>query len=121
MDTFKVIIAGGRHFSDYEFMKQTCDKVLQDLEETIEIVSGAARGADKLGEKYAKEKGHQIHRFVAQWDKFGKSAGYRRNAEMADFADMLIAFWDGESKGTSHMIDLAKAKNLSVVVMNYDQ
>ena len=120
MDTFKVIIAGGRHFSDYQFLKETCDSLLDELDETIEIVSGTARGADKLGEKYAREKNYQIHRFVAQWDKFGKSAGYRRNAEMADFADMLIAFWDGESKGTSHMIDLANAKNLGVVVMKYD-
>jgi len=85
----------------------------------IEIVSGTARGADSLGAKYAKERGYTVKEFAPQWDKFGKSAGYKRNAEMADYADALIAFWDGESKGTNHMINLAKEKNIKIKVVNY--
>jgi hypothetical protein len=112
----KVIIAGGRTFSDYDLLCQKCDKALS-LQTEIEIVSGAANGADKLGEKYANEKGYPIKQFPADWDKYGKSAGYRRNEEMAKYADALIAFWDGKSKGTNHMIDLAKHYGLNVVVI----
>lgn len=114
----KVIIAGCRTFSDYELLKEKCDLLIKD-ETDIEIVSGTANGADKLGEKYAKEKGYGIKQFPAEWDKWGKSAGYRRNAEMADYGDMLIAFWDGESRGTKHMIDLANKKLLKVEVVKY--
>jgi len=113
----KVIIAGGRDFNDYEKLCRFCDKVLSKQNE-IEIVSGTARGADKLGEKYAVDNGYDIKRFPADWDRYGKSAGYRRNAQMAEYADALIAFWDGKSKGTEHMINLANTVNLKVRV-NY--
>lgn len=114
----KVIIAGGRTFDNYELLKESCDRILA-RQPLIEIVSGTAGGADKLGERYANEKGYLIHEFPANWDKHGKSAGYIRNEEMAKFADGLIAFWDGKSKGTKHMIDLAKKYNLKVKVINY--
>lgn len=115
----KVIIAGGRTFNDYDLLCQTCDKALS-LQTEIEIVSGTANGADKLGEKYANEKGHPIKQFPANWDKYGKSAGYKRNEEMAKYADALIAFWDGKSKGTKHMIDLAKRYELKVRVVIFN-
>ena len=115
---FKVIIAGGRNFNDYELLRKKCDHMLSEQSD-IEIVSGKARGADSLGERYAKEKGYDVKEFAAQWDKFGKSAAYKRNAEMAEYADALIAFWDGESKGTKHMINLAKEKNIKIKVVNY--
>lgn len=111
----KVIIAGGRNFNDYEKLCQFCDNALSKQTE-IEIVSGTANGADKLGEKYANDKGYPIKQFPADWDKYGKSAGYIRNAQMAEYADALIAFWDGKSRGTKHMIDLAKRANLKVKV-----
>lgn len=102
----KIIIAGSRDFFDPELI----DEVYNSLEDVkiTEVVSGGARGADKAGEEWAYRCGIPIKRFPAQWDKYGKSAGYRRNAEMAEYADGLIAFWDGESKGTQHMIDIAK-------------
>ena len=84
----------------------------------IEIVSGTAKGADQLGEKYAKEKGYPVKQFPADWSK-GKSAGYVRNEEMAKYADALIAFWNGLSKGTGHMIDLAKKYKLKIRICNY--
>ena len=115
---FKVIIAGGRNFNDYQLLCKTCDHMLSKQSD-IEIVSGKARGADSLGERYAKERGYQVKEFPAQWDKFGKSAGYKRNAEMADYADALIAFWDNQSTGTNHMINLAKEKKIKVKVVNY--
>ena len=98
-----------------EKLCQFCDKALSNQTE-IEIVSGTANGADKLGEKYANDNGYPIKQFSANWDKYGKSAGYKRNAQMADYADTLIAFWDGKSRGTKHMIDLAKRGNLKVKV-----
>jgi len=111
----KVIIAGGRNFNDYEKLCQFCDKVLSK-QTKVEIVSGTANGADKQGEKYARDKGYPIKQFPADWNKYGKSAGYKRNAQMSDYADALIAFWDGNSKGTKHMIELAKRANLKVRV-----
>lgn len=115
----KVIIAGGRTFNDYKLLCQICDKALS-LQNEVEIVSGTANGADKLGEKYAKEKGCPVKHFPADWDKYGKSAGYKRNEEMAKYADALIAFWDGKSKGTKHMIDLAKRYELKVKVVIFN-
>jgi hypothetical protein len=114
----KVIIAGSRDFSDFQLLYAKCEEILESQTD-IEIVSGTARGADKLGEHYASLKGHSIAKFPADWDKHGKAAGYLRNKDMADYADCLIAFWDGSSRGTKHMIDLAKEKGLSVHIVNY--
>lgn len=122
MATRKIIIAGGRDFKDYMLLKNKCDYYLSKAisnEDEIIIVSGTANGADKLGEKYAKEKGYAIERHPAKWNELGKRAGYIRNKEMAEVSDALIAFWDEKSRGTKHMIDLATKKNLHVRVVNY--
>ena len=118
----KVIIAGTRDFNDYAFLKKNVDYFLQGINpnsEEIEIVSGNARGADKLGERYAKEYNLPVKLFPANWDKYGKRAGYLRNQEMANYSDVLIAFWDEKSKGTKHMIDIAKKQDLTVIVVGY--
>jgi hypothetical protein len=116
----KVIIAGSRTFDNYLVLKKYCDKILSNVDKSdIEIVSGGARGADFFGEKYAQENSYGIKLFPANWDKYGKSAGYIRNQEMAKYADALIAFWDGTSRGTKHMIDLAKKHDLKVRVYKY--
>jgi hypothetical protein len=118
----KVVVAGSRSFKDYNLLCQMCDEMLNVHTETeIEIVSGTAKGADTLGERYAAERGFLLTRFPAQWEMYGRSAGYKRNAEMAVYADSLIAFWDGESKGTKHMIDLAKQHKLQLKVVFYTQ
>jgi hypothetical protein len=114
----KVIIAGGRNFNDYSSLKEFCDKILINQTD-IEIVSGGARGADTLGERYAKERKYDVKIFLANWDKYGRSAGAIRNNLMSDYADGLIAFWDGESKGTKHMIESATKKNLKVRICRY--
>ena len=118
----KVIIAGTRDFNDYAFLKKNVDYFLQGINpnnEKIEIVSGNARGADKLGERYAKEHNLPVKLFPANWDKYGKRAGYLRNQEMANYSDVLIAFSDEKSKGTKHMIDIAKKQDLTVIVVGY--
>lgn len=122
MKIARIIIAGGRDFKDYELLKRQVDKIIELLiadNFTIEIVSGTANGADKLGERYAKERGYKIAYFPANWDKFGKRAGYIRNEEMAIYAQALIAFWDSKSKGTKHMIDLAEKHNLPTRIIKY--
>lgn len=114
----KVIIAGGRNFEDFDKLCQVCDDVLKD-QNKVEIVSGANKGADLLGEKYAAERNHPIKQFPADWKRYGKSAGQKRNAEMAAYADELIAFWDGKSKGTKNMIDLAEQADLKVKILYF--
>jgi hypothetical protein len=117
---FKVVVAGSRDFTDYTLLKRRLDEALRNkVSEGITIVSGAARGADKLGEMYAKERGYEIDSHPADWEQYGKRAGYIRNEEMAKSADALVAFWDGKSRGTQHMINLAKKHCLLVLVVNY--
>ena len=111
----KIIIAGSRTFTDYKKLKKICDQILQDQTD-IEIVSGSCyKGADKLGEQYAKEKGYKLTQFPANWKSYGKAAGPIRNEQMANYADTLIAFWDGKSKGTKHMVEVAKSYNLKII------
>ena len=114
----KVIIAGGRDFDDYHRLCRVCDKFLKD-QNNVEIVSGGCKGADLLGERYAAERNYPIKQFPADWRRYGKSAGLKRNNEMATYADALIAFWDGESKGTKHMIELATKAGLKVKVIYF--
>lgn len=114
----KLIIAGGRDFTHFEGALVRFNHIYRDKGIT-EIVSGTARGADRVGEGIAREIGIPITRFPADWDEYGKSAGYIRNSEMADYADALLVFWDGKSRGTKHMIDLATKKGLEVKVINY--
>ena len=124
----KVIIAGSRDFNNYEYMKQMLDQQIYELaeelnllDEVVEIVSGRARGADKLGEKYSKDRDYGLKIFPADWKRYGKRAGYLRNEQMAQYADVCICFWDGESRGTKHMIDLANRYGLKVIVNNYKE
>ena len=115
----KTIIAGSRNFTDYKKLSEVCDQFLQDQTD-IEIVSGGYyKGADKLGIQYAKERGYKITQFPANWEKYGKAAGPKRNEQMANYADALIAFWNRKSKGTKHMIELAKQANLKIEICHY--
>lgn len=116
----KVIIAGGRDFKDYKMLVERCEAILTNQKrEQLVIVTGKAKGADLLGEKYADQHNLLVKEFPADWEAHGKSAGPIRNNEMADYADALIAFWDQKSKGTKHMIETAKKKGLNVRVIFY--
>ncbi len=120
--TFKVVVAGGRDFGNYMLLKESLDVLLARKVANgtkVIIISGMARGADSLGEKYAKEKGYEVSYFPAKWNTYGRSAGYKRNIEMAQNADAVVAFWDGQSRGTKHMIDTASAYELPVRVIHY--
>src|SRR5690606_4428366 len=82
--------------------------------ENLIIVSGAARGGDRLGENWAKENGVEVKQFPAEWDKHGKSAGMIRNKQMAEYATELLLIWDGESKGSAHMKKEAEKRGLKI-------
>lgn len=110
------IIAGGRDFADYDRLR---DVAAHFFAPGDALVSGAARGADKLGEQFANECGFEIDRHPADWDRLGKGAGYARNHQMSLVADGLIAFWDGYSKGTKNMIENAHAARLETHVYYY--
>lgn len=116
---FRVIIAGGRDFDDYQLLKSKMDGLLQNITDSITIVCGEAKGADSLGRRYAEERELQIQSFPANWAEQGKAAGFIRNVEMAQNADVLVAFWDGESRGTKHMIETARKYGLQVRVIRY--
>lgn len=127
MKEMRIIVAGGRDFDDYELLKHTLKKYLEELDivdlSQIVIISGAARGADTLGEHFAYDYEIAVRRFPAKWDELGKRAGWVRNAEMAKYATekhgVLFAFWDGKSRGTKNMIDLANRYGLEVHVVDY--
>ena len=114
----RIIIAGGRDFQWNPAEHERLSSFLGAYSE-VEIVCGGARGADAFGQQHAELYQLPIKMFPADWDTYGKAAGYRRNAEMAKYADRLLAFWDGKSKGTGHMIDLAKREGLAITIHRY--
>lgn len=116
---FKVIICGSREFNNYELLKKKCNIYLSNkikLGKKIIIVSGCSRGADRLGERYAKEYGLEVMKFPANWDKYGKKAGYIRNQSMAEISNACIAFLksDAENIGTKMMVRIAREQKLLV-------
>lgn len=109
----RVVIAGCRDYTDYEEAKVYIDLCLSNIRKgnTIIILSGGARGADALGERYAAENGFDVERYPADWASFGKRAGPKRNRQMAEICDCIICFWDGKSKGTRSMIAYSRQLN----------
>lgn len=120
---YKVIIAGGRNFNNFELLDSEVSSILNSMinipMDEFEIVSGLAPGADTLGKEFAKLNNFKLTEFPADWKKYGTAGGPIRNKEMAEYADMLIAFWDGKSKGTKNMIELAKKNNLKIHIISY--
>jgi hypothetical protein len=120
-DVFRVIVAGSRTFQDYVKLKRCLNYFLRNRNPIgLVVVSGAARGADTLGERYAQEKGYFIDCYPADWGRFGKQAGFMRNVDMAEHADALVAFMQhGGTPGTQHMIDIAKQAGLPYRVVTF--
>lgn len=116
---FKVIVAGGREFNDMELLTQELDRLLANKLQ-VEIVSGGAKGADSLGEAYARLRGYPVKQFPADWDNLGKTAGPVRNGQMAEYADALVLFWDGKSRGSANMLQQANLRGLEVRIVRYD-
>ena len=106
----KVVIAACRDYDDYAEAKEYIDFCLSEIRKEYEIVfvSGCASGADAIGERYADENGFKVEKHPADWKTYGRSAGPRRNKQMAEVSDYVICFWDEKSKGTKSMIDYAR-------------
>jgi hypothetical protein len=116
----RIIVAGSRTFADYELLDRKLTYFLQRLTpDDTAIVSGTAKGADQMGEHWAWQRRFEVLRFPAQWDVHGRRAGYIRNEEMLKVGTHLVAFWDGQSRGTAHMIDTARKKGFKVVVVRF--
>lgn len=132
---FRVIVAGGRDFNDYGLLKRKMDIILKNVTDKVVIVSGTASGGDKLGERYAIEKGYTIDPYPADWDNmeaspcvigknkngriFNKLAGHNRNVLLVSNADAAVFFWNGSSTGTKNCIELAKGKGLKTRIIKY--
>ena len=125
----KLIIAGSRSFEDYELLKTEILKVYSSKLKDLHIVSGGAKGTDKLGERFAKEFGLQVTQFIPDWgnitvegavvkkNRYGEYnaiAGHIRNQKMAEFADALFAVWVDGSSGTKDMILRAQKEKLEI-------
>ena len=107
----RTIIAGSRNFND---IKELIKAIESCNWEITTVLCGKAKGVDTLGEIWANYLNIPIEYYPAEWNKFGKSAGYRRNLQMANNADALIALWNGKSRGTHNMINLAREENLKI-------
>lgn len=132
MDKARIIIAGGRDFRNYLYLHNSCLEAIRewglDLE-FLEFVSGgqvtwdskiqSKYGADYFGEKFAGHFGYKPTVFKADWNSLGKKAGPLRNLKMAEYAEYLICFWDGESRGTKSMIDYARLSGLKIRIFFY--
>ena len=122
---FYALIVGSRTFNDYSLLIKECDYYLSNYTDIV-IVSGGAKGADTLAKRYAQDKGYEYIEFPAEWEKYGKSAGYIRNDEMHRFiADMsnrgVIAFWDCKSKGTAHNFELARKYGNPIRIVRFSK
>lgn len=124
----KCIIAGSRNLvrsdpnerwkysrDDVRLIMSTLDTIMTEIdwgEEITEVISGCAWGPDTIAKWWARDKGIEVIEMSADWDTFGKSAGFMRNSDMVDIADALIALWDGSSKGTEDVINKAISAGL---------
>lgn len=117
-----VIVAGGRYFTDYGLMKESLNNLIVNPKNTV-IVSGFAAGADTLGERYAEEHDIDVIVMKPEWKRYPnhRSGGFIRNEKMAWFSNRLVAFWDGQSTGTKHMIDTSKKYNIYSDVVMYER
>lgn len=115
-----IVICGSRNFGNYVKVKEVMDAVIdevQHLGEEVKIISGGARGADTLADLYAQRHKIPFTLYKAEWSKYGNKAGIIRNIEMAKVADVVVAFWDGGSRGTKHMIEYCKENGIKVSVV----
>lgn len=108
-------IIGGRDFNDYELVNST----MSQYKDITSIVSGGAKGADSLGAKYAFDNDIKLITHLPDWEQYGRGAGFVRNKLIIDDADVVIAFWDGKSKGTKNSIDTTKKQNKQIEIVEY--
>jgi hypothetical protein len=114
----KLAVVGSRTFNDYELLKKNLDEIHKETPITL-IISGGAKGADSLSEKWADENGIPKQIFKPDWDKFGKRAGFLRNIDIILNSEQVLAMWDEKSKGTQHSINLADHHKIPYKVVSF--
>ena len=123
LNAYRVIVAGSRGFFDYELMCRELDRLFNESRmfagREVKIISGMADGADSLAIRYADERKLTKILFPANWKRYSRVAGFLRNEDMLSVATHLVAFWDGKSSGTYHMIEIAQAKGIPVWVVKH--
>jgi hypothetical protein len=135
MRSYTVSIVGSRSFTDYNQFVRCMESIMgsygiqwgldwdrDEDRQRVLIVSGGAHGADAMAERYAFDCGFKFMSILAEWDVYGKSAGMRRNTQIVECADLVVAFWDGESRGTADSIEKAQimGKDLKVIFVEDD-
>lgn len=126
-NVMRVIISGGRTYDDYDYLCEKMDEILAPYKDNynIEIITGYAVGVDRMGDKYAMTHGYTSHVIPALWNKYGEDAGHIRNMEMGKFAkrttmNLLVAFWNGKSRGTKDMIDYAETIQIPTKIIEVE-
>ncbi|PZM82128.1 DUF2493 domain-containing protein [Candidatus Gracilibacteria bacterium] len=114
----KVIIAGPRDFKNESFIHMKLDELSKKIE-ISEVIHGLATGVDTFAGRWANKNNMPVLEFPAEWDKYGKRAGYIRNKQMSEVGDYLIAFYGG-SKGTGMMIEIMKKLNKPVTIVDIE-
>ena len=112
-----MIVAGSRSIDEndaYNYLQENIAGIFKGR-----IVTGMAKGVDSAAYKWASDYGLVTVKAPARWDKYGKASGYIRNQWMSWYATDLLALWDGESRGTKHMIDIAHNDGLFVKIIQY--
>ena len=120
----KIAVVGGRSFNNYSFLKNVLHSTIQEEvvkkdQQVSKIISGGATGTDLLAEKYASEFNLETTIFLPNWKKFGKSAGVIRNQDIIQNSDIVVAFWNGISRGTKSSIELSKKYKKKLIIARY--
>lgn len=110
----KIAVIGSRSFDNYELLRKTLDAFYPNI---TQIISGNARGADALAERYSREEGLGVLLFKPDWKSYGKAAGFIRNKDIVAAADIVVAFWDCVSRGTANSIEWAYKLNKPVIIV----
>ena len=116
----KIGIVGTRSFDDYNLLKTTLYQNI-NIPDIEYIISGGAKGADSLAEQFALENNIKTIIFKPDWDKYGKSAGFKRNIDIINESDIVFVFWNGISKGSKHDINIAKEMNKKLIIIYYEE
>ena len=116
--TATIAIIGDGDFNDYALLKTKLDEIRQVYPTIDRAVSGGARGTDQLGEQYARAHGMWMQIFRPDWARYGRGAALLRNTDIINAADIIVAFWDGKSRGTQDSIQ--KARQQGKILFAYD-
>lgn len=114
----KLAVIGSRTFDDYTLLCNTLDKINEHIEL---VISGGAKGADSLAERYANDRNIPTLIIKPDWDTYGRSAGYRRNVDIVTNSDAVVAFWNQKSKGTLHSIEIATSQGKPLKVIKFTE